>query len=148
MRTVNNGVCLMFFSINYNYYCLLLIQCVFISLQIMLRISSVLSDDLSFTTIQDAISHVIASIRTQPDLSSPHQYCLSLIDELLLLMEPRGVVGGRVLGVHALADIIRLVCTAKKQLKMHKQGTPVYRTPVSQSVPMGYVVMLLVIIVT
>ena len=91
----------------------------------MLRISSVLSDDLSFTTIQDAISHVIASIRTQPDLSSPHQYSLSLIDELLLLVEPRGVASGRVLGVHALADIIHLISAAKKQLKTHKQGTPV-----------------------
>ncbi len=85
--------------------------------------SSVLSVDLSFTTIQDAVSHVMASISTHTDLSSPHHYCLSLIDEVVLLLEPRGVADGRVLCVHALSDIVQLIDKAKKQLKTtHKQS--------------------------
>ena len=81
-----------------------------------------LSQDLSFSTVLDSLSYPIASVQTDPDIFSPRPYCTSLINEVVTLVEPRGVFRGCVLGVHALANILAMLDKAKKELKRSKEG--------------------------
>ena len=75
-----------------------------------------------FSTLLDSLSHPIASVQTDPDIFSPRPYCISLINEVVTLVEPRGVSRGCVLGVHAQADILTMLEKAKTELKRSKEG--------------------------
>lgn len=90
------------------------------SVQVLFKISSVLSQDLSFNTVQDALQHAIAIVNTDPDLSSSQHYSLSIINDVISLVERRSVVSGCVLGVHGLSDVCNMIVEAKK---LSKKGT-------------------------
>ena len=86
-----------------------------------MEISSVLSENSSFSTAHEAVDHPVSLIKNMTHLFNSHQYSLSLINDLLLLINGRSLNGHYYISL-CLSDIINIIVKSRGILKKEKEG--------------------------
>lgn len=87
----------------------------------MLEISGVLSDNITFATIQDALQHPIAIVNSTPHLLNSQEYSHFIVKDVAHLIN-RTSWCGFLLGTHALADIYQTIDDCRKVMKKTSKG--------------------------
>ena len=94
----------------------------------MLTISAVLSQDLSFTTTQDALHHAMGTVLSNTDLFNSIEYSSSVLKDASSLLGGRTSVSKHSLVQHALADAHKLLRKGRAELKTKNGKSTTTRT--------------------
>ena len=80
-----------------------------------------MSENHSFSSVQDALDHPMGLISVKIHLFNSHHYSSSLVKDILLLIKGTSFKGENYVSL-ALADIINIINKAKELLKKTKNG--------------------------
>ena len=83
--------------------------------QSMLDISGVLSDNINYSTVEDAIQHAIASVKCRPHMFNSLEYSHFIIRDVIKLIHTTSW-SGCLLCTHALADVFEIIGNARKAI--------------------------------